>query len=118
VSAPFYIKTAAVGLSAVSREPEQAAALDGATGWTAFQLVMLPLAWRSLMGGHGALLGTRVGRVRRDACLRPENLPGRAQTMPLVVYLGFEMDQSQAFVAVHDPFGNLLAPSFFVCEPY
>lgn len=70
VAAPYYVKTAAVGLSGVSCELEQAAALDGATAWETFRHVMLPLTWHSIIGGATPTLSTCPGRVRRDDHLR------------------------------------------------
>jgi molybdate transport system permease protein len=95
VAAPFYISTAAVSLSAVSRELEQAAALDGADGWGTFLHVMLPLAWPGLIGGAALCWARALGEFGATIIFAG-NLPGRTQTMPLAVYLGFEMDLSQA----------------------
>lgn len=95
VAAPYYVKTAAVGLSAVSHELEQAAALDGATPWRTFRFIMLPLAWHSLAGGAALCWARALGEFGATIIFAG-NLPGRTQTMPLAVYLGFEMDLSQA----------------------
>jgi molybdate transport system permease protein len=95
VAAPFYISTASVSLSAVSRELEQAAALDGADGWGTFLHVMLPLAWPGLIGGAALCWARALGEFGATIIFAG-NLPGRTQTMPLAVYLGFEMDLSQA----------------------
>ena len=43
----------------------------------------------------GAELGARAGRVRRDDHLRGQ-LSGRTQTMPLAIYMGFELDMDLA----------------------
>ena len=113
VAAPFYVKTAAVGLSAVSRELELAAALDGATGWGAFQHVMLPLAWRSLLGGAALCWARALGEFGATIIFAG-NLPGRTQTMPLAVYLGFEMDLSQALTLSTILLGTSFAVLLFV----
>jgi molybdate transport system permease protein len=84
-----------VSLSAVSRELEQAAALDGADGWGTFLHVMLPLAWPGLIGGAALCWARALGEFGATIIFAG-NLPGRTQTMPLAVYLGFEMDLSQA----------------------
>lgn len=70
VSAPYYIKSACVGLSYVTEDLEDAAAVDGATHLQVFRHISVPLAWRSLVGGGGARLGAGPGRVRRDHHLR------------------------------------------------
>ena len=95
VAAPYYVKTAAVGLSGVSRELEQAAALDGASTWETFRHVMLPLTWQSIIGGATLCWARALGEFGATIIFAG-NLPGRTQTMPLAVYMGFEMDMDQA----------------------
>lgn len=109
VSAPFYITAAAVSLSAVSRELEQAAALDGADGWRTFRHVMLPLAWPGLIGGAALCWARALGEFGATMIFAG-NLPGRTQTMPLAVYLGLEMDLAQALTLAV----ILLASSFAI----
>ena len=95
VAASYYIKTAAVGLSGVSRELEQAAALDGATAWETFRHVMVPLTWPSLIGGATLCWARALGEFGATIIFAG-NLPGQTQTMPLAVYIGFEIDMDQA----------------------
>jgi len=95
VAAPYYIKTAAVGLGGVSHELEQAAALDGATGWSTFRHVILPLTRHSIIGGATLCWARALGEFGATIIFAG-NLPGRTQTMPLAVYLGFEIDMGQA----------------------
>lgn len=109
VAAPYLVKTAAVGLSGISRELEQAAALDGATTWGVFRHVMLPLAWRSIIGGASLCWARALGEFGATIIFAG-NLPGRTQTMPLAVYLGFEIDMEQALTLA----AILLAVSFGV----
>lgn len=109
VAAPYLVKTAVVGLSGVSRELEQAAALDGATTWATFRHVMLPLAWRSIIGGASLCWARALGEFGATIIFAG-NLPGRTQTMPLAVYLGFEIDIDQALTLA----AILLAVSFGV----
>jgi molybdate transport system permease protein len=107
VAAPLFIKTAAVGLSTVSSELEQAAALDGATGWGAFRHVILPLAWRSIIGGASLCWARALGEFGATIIFAG-NLPGQTQTMPLAVYIGFEIDMNRALTLA----AILLAVSF------
>jgi molybdate transport system permease protein len=95
VAAPYYIKAAALGLSGVSYELEQAAALDGATPTQTFQRITLPLAWQGVVGGIALCWARALGEFGATMIFAG-NLPGRTQTMPLAVYLGFEMDLTQA----------------------
>lgn len=89
VSASFFVRTAALGFASVDRELEQAAQLDGANRWQIFRFVMLPLSRQALTSG-GALSWSRALGEFGATILFAGNFPGRTQTMPLAIYLGFE----------------------------
>jgi molybdate transport system permease protein len=95
VAAPFYIKTATAGFGEVDRDLEQAAAVDGATPWQVFTLITLPLCWPVLLGGLVMTWARALGEFGATIIFAG-NFPGRTQTMPLAIYLGFEMDLSLA----------------------
>jgi molybdate transport system permease protein len=69
--------------------------LDGASGWRTFRYVVLPLAWHGLIGGAALCWARALGEFGATIIFAG-NLMGRTQTMPLAVYLGFEVDLSQA----------------------
>jgi molybdate transport system permease protein len=89
VSASFFVRTAALGFASVDRELEQAAQLDGANRWQVFRFVMLPLSRQALTSGS-ALSWSRALGDFGATILFAGNFPGRTQTMPLAIYLGFE----------------------------
>lgn len=91
VSAPFYIKAAAGAFAAIDRELEQAAALDGANWFWVFRLVTLPLAGAALLGGAMMSWARALGEFGATIIFAG-NFPGRTQTMPLAIYIGFELD--------------------------
>jgi molybdate transport system permease protein len=95
VAAPLYIKSAALGFEAVEAELEQAAALDGASRWQVFRFVTTPLAWSALLGGAVMTWARALGEFGATIIFAG-NLPGVTQTMPLAIYLGFELDLSVA----------------------
>jgi molybdate transport system permease protein len=95
VAAPFYVKAAVVGLSKIDREVEQAAALDGAGPWTTFRHITLPLAWPALFGGAVMTWARALGEFGATIIFAG-NFPGRTQTMPLAIYLGFELELNVA----------------------
>jgi molybdate transport system permease protein len=95
VSCPYYIKAASVGFSSISQGILDAAALDGASPIQRFRNVTVPLAFRSLMVG-GALTWSRALGEFGATIIFAGNYPGRTQTMPLAVYIGFEIDIHQA----------------------
>ncbi len=91
VAVPFYVKAAALGFSAVDNELEQAAAIDGANSWQVFYRVTMPLAWTALLSG-GVMTWARALGEFGATILFAGNYPGRTQTMPLAIYIGFELD--------------------------
>ncbi len=109
VAAPFYVKAAMVGFAGVERELEQAAALDGAAGRQVFRYVTLPLSGTALVGGAVMTWARALGEFGATIIFAG-NFPGRTQTMPLAIYLGFEMELNVALTLA----AILLALSFAV----
>jgi molybdate transport system permease protein len=95
VAAPYYIKTASIGLASVSTDLERAAALDGAGPLQVLRYITLPLAWRGIVGGVALCWARAMGEFGATIIFAG-NYPGRTQTMPLAVYLGFQIDLNQA----------------------
>jgi molybdate transport system permease protein len=91
VAAPFFVTAAAAGFAEIERELEQAAALDGATTWGVFRHVTMALAWPALVGGAVMTWARALGEFGATIIFAG-NFPGRTQTMPLAIYLGFERD--------------------------
>lgn len=91
VAAPFFVKAATLGFRAIDQEMEQAAALDGATARQIFRFVTLPLAWTALLSGAVMTWARALGEFGATIIFAG-NFPGRTQTMPLAIYLGFELD--------------------------
>ena len=95
ISAPFYIRSAQVGFSGIPTEVEDAARVDGASGWRMFIYITLPMAWRALVSGMILSWARALGEFGATI-LFAGNLEGRTQTMPLLVYSVFERDISAA----------------------
>jgi molybdate transport system permease protein len=91
ISAPLYLKSAMVGFGGVDRELEESAALDGASGWQLFRWVTVPLAWPALLTGMVLAWARALGEFGATLIFAG-NFPGRTQTMPLAIYLGFELN--------------------------
>lgn len=109
VAAPFYIKAAITGFAGVERDLEQAAAIDGASGWRIFRYITAPLAWPVLFGGAVMTWARALGEFGATIIFAG-NFPGRTQTMPLAIYIGFELDLNIALTLA----AILLATSFLV----
>ncbi|MCW2944486.1 MAG: ABC-type molybdate transport system permease component-like protein [Actinoallomurus sp.] len=97
VALPFLVISVEGALRAADLRYEDAAATLGASRWTIFHRVTLPLiapgigagavlCWARALGEFGATI-TFAG-----------NFPGRTQTMPLAVYLALETDPQAAIV--------------------
>ena len=91
VSAPFYVKAAIAGFGGVDQELEQAAALDGANRWDILRHITIPLAWPILFRGAVMTWARALGEFGATIIFAG-NFPGRTQTMPLAIYIGFELD--------------------------
>ncbi len=91
VAAPFYIRAAAAGFAEIDTELEQAAALDGADEFAVFRHVTAALAWPAIAGGAVMTWARAIGEFGATIIFAG-NFPGRTQTMPLAIYLGFERD--------------------------
>jgi molybdate transport system permease protein len=95
VAAPFYIQAARAAFAAVDRDLEQAAAVDGATPLRVFRYITLPLTLPALVGGIVMTWARALGEFGATIIFAG-NFPGRTQTMPLAIYLGFELDLQAA----------------------
>ncbi len=95
VSAPFYVRAAAIGFANIDAELKQAAALDGANRWQTFRYVIMPLSWLALASG-GVMTWARALGEFGATILFAGNFQGKTQTMPLAIYVGFETDLNVA----------------------
>jgi molybdate transport system permease protein len=95
IAAPFFIKSASIGFASIDSELEQAASLDGASGWQLFRFLTIPLAWSALLSGAVMSWARALGEFGATIIFAG-NFPGRTQTMPLAIYTGFELDLDMA----------------------
>jgi molybdate transport system permease protein len=95
VASPFYIKAAVVGFSAVDCELRKAAALDGANRWQTFRYIIAPMSWSAILSGALMTWARALGEFGATIVFAG-NYPGRTRTMPLAIYLGFELDLDTA----------------------
>ena len=91
VAAPFFVRAAALGFAAIDVELEKAAQLDGANRRQMLRYVILPLARNALISGAMLSWARALGEFCATIIFAG-NYPGRTQTMPTAIYLGFEVD--------------------------
>jgi molybdate transport system permease protein len=95
VAAPYYIKSAEAGFTRIDRDLEDAAAIDGASPRKVFRHITLPLSMASIVGGAFMTWARALGEFGATIIFAG-NLPGRTQTMPLAIYIGFELNLDAA----------------------
>ncbi|RKS80441.1 molybdate transport system permease protein [Motilibacter peucedani] len=95
VAMPFLVVTVEGALAASDERFEEAAATLGATGWTTFWRVTLPLIGPSVTAGAVLSFARALGEFGATITFAG-NLPGTTQTMPLAVYIALETDPRAA----------------------
>jgi molybdate transport system permease protein len=116
VSAPFFVRSARIGIASVDRDLEDAARVDGASERHLFRSVTVPLAGAALAGGLVMAWARSLGEFGATIMFAG-NVQGRTQTLPLVVYSEFQgggLDASiAAAILVLAAFGVLVAVRVF-----
>lgn len=97
VAMPFLVVAVEAGLRQADLRLEDAAATLGASRWTIYRRVTLPLVAPSLGAGMALCWARALGEFGATITFAG-NLPGRTQTMPLAVYLLLEQDPPAAYV--------------------
>ena len=95
VSMPFLIITVEGALRLSGRHYEEAAATLGATRFTVFRRVTLPVIASSLMAGAVLCWARALGEFGATITFAG-SFPGRTQTMPVQVYSALESDPQAA----------------------
>jgi len=95
IAAPFFVRSATVGFAGIDSEIVQAAQLDGASRWQIFRYVIVPLSRFALLSGIMMSWARALGEFGATI-LFAGNFPGRTQTMPTAIYLGFERNMESA----------------------
>ena len=86
VAMPFLVLTVEAGLRSMDRRYEDAARTLGASRWTVFSRVTMPLIAPSLLAGAVLCWARALGEFGATITFAG-NFPGVTQTMPLAVYL-------------------------------
>ncbi len=95
VAMPFYVVTVEAALRNVDRRFEEEAATLGASPWTAFRRVTLPMIGPSLGAGVVLAWARALGEFGATVTFAG-NIAGGTQTLPLDVYLQLESDRGAA----------------------
>lgn len=95
VAMPFLVVSVEGALASSDQRYEQAAATLGASTWTTFRRVTLPLIGPSVAAGAVLAFARALGEFGATITFAG-NLPGTTQTMPLAVYIALETDPPAA----------------------
>ena len=98
VAMPFLVVAVEGALASSDLRYEQAAETLGASGWTTFRRITLPMVGPSVAAGAVLCFARALGEFGATITFAG-NLPGTTQTMPLAVYIALETDP-QAAVAL------------------
>jgi molybdate transport system permease protein len=97
VAMPFLVISVEGAIRAADLRYEEAAATLGATRWTVFRRITLPIVAPGLAAGAVLCWARALGEFGATITFAG-NYPGTTQTMPLIVYLALETDPPAAIV--------------------
>jgi molybdate ABC transporter permease protein len=100
VSFPLMYKTALGAFEQIDANLLNAARTLGASEWTVFWRIMLPLAWPGILAGTILAFARALGEFGATLMLAG-NIPGQTQTIPMAIYFAVESgDMRQAGIWV------------------
>jgi len=97
VSMPFMVTTMEGAFRSLDTRCEEAARTLGASPWTVFWRVTLPMVRPSLVAGGVLVWGRALGEFGATITFAG-NFPGRTQTLPLTVFLALQSRPETALV--------------------
>ena len=95
VAMPFLVITVEGALRASDTRYEEASATLGASRWTTFRRVTLPMIGPSVLAGSVLCWARALGEFGATITFAG-NFPGRTQTVPIAVYIALETDPDAA----------------------
>jgi molybdate transport system permease protein len=99
VAMPFLVITAEAAFRGADRRYEDAARTLGASRWSVFRRVTLPLTWPALAAGALLAWARALGEFGATITFAG-NTPGRTTTIPLQVYLLLESGHLDGAIAL------------------
>jgi molybdate transport system permease protein len=97
VAMPFFIITVEGALRSLDTRYEEAAATFGASRWTIFRRVTVPMIAPSIAAGMALTWARALGEFGATITFAG-NFPGKTQTLPLAIYLAFENNDPAGIV--------------------
>jgi molybdate transport system permease protein len=97
VSFPLMYQTARGAFEQIDNNIEDAARTLGATEWTVFWRITMPLAWPGIAAGTILAFARSLGEFGATLMLAG-NIPGKTQTIPVAIYFLVEAGKSEQAV--------------------
>ena len=97
VAMPFLVIAVEAGLRSLDHRYEEAARALGASSWTVFSRVTLPLLRPAIFSGAVLCWARALGEFGATITFAG-NFPGRTQTVPIAVYIALESNTDRAIV--------------------
>jgi molybdate transport system permease protein len=97
VAMPFFVITVEGALRSLDTRYEEAAATFGASRWTIFRRVTVPMIAPSIAAGMALTWARALGEFGATITFAG-NFPGKTQTLPLAIYLAFENNDPAGIV--------------------
>jgi molybdate transport system permease protein len=110
VGLPLVYKTARAAFEALDHTLEQAARTMGASEWTLFWRICIPMAWRGILAGTMLAFARAMGEFGATLMIAG-NLPGRTQTLSTAIYAAVQAGQdhhANVLVAIASVLGLLI----------
>lgn len=89
VALPLMYQTVKIGFQSVEAKIEEAARVDGASEWSVFFYITLPLSLKSIVTGLILSFARALGEFGATFMFAG-NIPGRTQTAPIAIYVAME----------------------------
>lgn len=92
VCLPLFVQASRNALEEVPAEVYEAAQIDGASRWSAFRYVFLPIAWPGIWTGVLLAYARSLGEFGATLMVAG-NIPGKTQSMALAIYAAVQAGQ-------------------------
>jgi molybdate transport system permease protein len=99
IAMPFFVITVEAALRGMDPRYEEASATLGASRWTSFRRVTLPLIAPSVAAGAALAWARALGEFGATITFAG-NLQGKTQTVPIAIFLQFESGQTDAAITL------------------
>jgi len=108
VGFPLFVFSIALSIRAIDRRIERMSRTLGASAWSTFCRITLPLAWPGILSGAVLSFARGLGEFGATIILAGR-IPGETETIPLAIYAELDSPSGEARIAA------LVLASFVIC---